>query len=153
MDLDTVTADDFGASLRGIGLNLLVRDVLAKVEFLDTVFGMGAHQATADFAILTYGGQLLQLHSDGTYANNPLGAVVAAVDARGPGVEIRLYDSDPEDAVAKASELGMEILQPPTDKPHGLREAYIICPDGYVWVPSRPLAPATTSDGKAETSG
>jgi len=24
----------------------------------------------------------------------------------------------------------------PADKPHGLREAYIAGPDGYVWVPS-----------------
>lgn len=139
MDLDAVSADDFGASLRGIGLNLLVRDVLAQVDLLATVFGMGAHQATADFAIVTYGSMLFQLHSDETYANNPLGAVVAAVDARGPGVEIRLYDTDPEEAVARAQDQGLEILQLPTDKPHGLREAYIVCPNGYVWVPSRPL--------------
>ena len=25
-----------------------------------------------------------------------------------------------------------------TDKPHGLREAYILDPDGYCWVPGRP---------------
>jgi hypothetical protein len=140
MNLETVSADDFGASLRGIGLNLVVRDVLAHVQLLGQVFGMGSHQATADFAILTYGSEILQLHSDGTYHANPLGAVVRAVDARGPGVEIRLYDTDPETAVATAETLGLEILQPPTDKPHGLREAYIICPDGYVWVPSRPLS-------------
>ena len=34
------------------------------------------------------------------------------------------------------------ILQPPTNKPHGLREAYILDPDGYCWVPSRPLTDA-----------
>jgi hypothetical protein len=31
----------------------------------------------------------------------------------------------------------MTILAPPLDKPHGLREAYILCENGYVWVPSR----------------
>jgi len=25
------------------------------------------------------------------------------------------------------------------DKPHGLREAYLIDPDGYIWVPDTPL--------------
>ena len=140
MDLDTVSADEFGASLRGIGLNLLVKDVLAEVDLLTEVFEMGSHQATADFAIMTYGDQLLQLHADSTYHSNPLGAVVKAVDARGPGVEIHLYDTDPDDAVARAEAYGLEILQHPTEKPHGLREAYIICPNGYVWVVSRPLA-------------
>lgn len=139
VDLDTVDAETFGARLRGLGLNLLVRDVEAQVELLERLFGMVAHQPTADFAILRYGDHVLQLHSDGTYHSNPLGAVVAAVDARGPGVEIRLYESDPDAAVAIATELGLEVLQEPTRKPHGLVEAYIICPNGYVWVPSRPL--------------
>lgn len=139
MNLDDVGADEFGRSLRGIGLNLLVRDVPAQVRFLGDLFDMPAFQPTDDFAIITYGDQLLQLHSDGTYANNPLGAVVAAVDARGPGVEIRLYDTDPDDAARRATEHGFEVLQEPADKPHGLRETYIICPNGYVWVPSRPL--------------
>ena len=138
MDLNEIDADAFGASLRGIGLNLLVRDVLAEVDLLTAVFGMEAFQPTADFAILRYGDQLLQLHSDGTYHSNPLGAVVAAVDARGPGVEIRLYDTDPDAAVERARSHGMEVLQEPTDKPHGLRETYLVCPNGYVWVPSRP---------------
>jgi hypothetical protein len=30
------------------------------------------------------------------------------------------------------------VLQAPADKPHGLREAYILDPDGYCWVPGRP---------------
>ena len=42
-------------------------------------------------------------------------------------------------AAARAEAAGGTILQPPTDKPHGLREAYLLDPDGYVWVPSRPL--------------
>ncbi len=128
-----------GRGLRGLGLNLLVRDVEGQVALLRAIFEMGAHQVSADFAILTYGDEVLQLHSDGTYHSNPLGPVVAAVDARGPGVEIRLYDTDPDVAVTRARELGLEILQEATDKPHGLREAYIVFPDGYVWVPSQPL--------------
>jgi predicted enzyme related to lactoylglutathione lyase len=137
MDYDTVDAGDFGRSLRGMGVNLLVRDVKAQVTFLETVFGMRAHQATADFAIMVYGDQVFQIHSDGTYHSNPLLGLLPETPPRGAGIELRLYDSDPEDACGKAEGVGGTILQPPTDKPHGLREAYILCENGYAWVPSR----------------
>lgn len=137
MDYDTVGGEEFGASLRGMGINLLVRDVLAEVTFLETVFGMRAFQPTADFAIMTYGDQVFQLHSDGTYHSNPLLGMLPENPPRGGGIEIRLYNTDPEDACALAEGLGATILQSPTDKPHGLREAYILCENGYAWVPSR----------------
>lgn len=41
MDYETVAAEDFGKSLRGIGLNLLVLDVRVTVEFLQKVFDVG----------------------------------------------------------------------------------------------------------------
>jgi len=140
MDYDTVGAESFGASLRGIGLNLLVRDVVAPVAFLETVFGMKAHQPTADFAIMRYGDQLFQLHSDGTYHSNLLLGLVPESPPRGGGVEIRLYDTDPDNACLRAQAAGGTILQAPADKPHGLREAYILCGNGYAWVPSTAIA-------------
>jgi predicted enzyme related to lactoylglutathione lyase len=139
MDFETVSAEDFGASLRGIGLNLLVRDVKAECIFLETVFAIKTHRVSADFAIAAYDGQVFQIHSDGTYHSNPLLALLPETPPRGAGVEIRLYDTDPDTAAARAEEAGATILQPPTDKPHGLREAYILCENGYAWVPSRPL--------------
>lgn len=139
MDYDSIEADPFGRSLHGIGLNLLVRDVPAECAFLETVFGMASHQVTADFAIVTYGDQVFQLHSDGTYHSNPLLGLLPESPPRGAGIEIRLYDTDPEAATARAEEAGAMVLQPPTDKPHGLRECYILCENGYAWVPSRPL--------------
>ncbi|MBY6056479.1 glyoxalase [Leisingera daeponensis] len=138
MNYDTTDADSFGRSLHGIGLNLLVRDVPAEISFLETVFAMKGHQVTQDFAIVTYGGQVFQLHSDGTYAENPLLGLLPENPPRGAGIEIRLYDSGPDAAVARAEAAGFTILQAPTDKPHGLREAYILCENGYAWVPSRP---------------
>ena len=48
-------------------------------------------------------------------------------------------DKNPDDAEAKARALGFEVLAGTLDKPHGLREAYIIDQDGYLWVPSVPL--------------
>ena len=139
MDFETASAEDFGASLRGIGLNLLVRDVLAICAMLETVFDMKSHQKSVDFAIVTYGEQVFQLHSDGTYHSNPLLGLLPEAGARGAGIEIRLYDTDPDEAVAKAQGAGMHVLQEPSEKPHGLREAYLLCPNGYAWVPSQPL--------------
>lgn len=138
MDYETVDADSFGRALRGIGLNLLVRDVAAEVAFLEAVFDMTAHQPTADFAIMTYGDQVFQLHSDGTYHSHPLLGLLPENPPRGAGIEIHLYDTDPDDAVARAKALGGTILAEALDKPHGLREAYILDENGYAWVPSRP---------------
>lgn len=140
MDLGNVTADRFGRSLRGIGLNLLVRDVPGECAFLETVFAMTCHQVTRDFAIVAYGPQLFQLHADGTYHSNPLLGLLPQTPPRGAGIEIRLYDSDPDLAAARAAAFGATVLQAPADKPHGLREAYLLCANGYAWVPSRPLA-------------
>ncbi|MFC6688996.1 VOC family protein [Jhaorihella thermophila] len=150
MDYDTVTADALGRSLRGIGLNLLVRDVPAECAFLETVFGMVCHQVSADFAIARYGDQVFQLHADATYHSNPLLGLLPEAPPRGAGVEIRLYDSDPDAAAAQAEAFGATLLQRPGDKPHGLRETYILCPEGYAWVPSRPLADRDAAGGRGE---
>ncbi|MFK7868687.1 MAG: VOC family protein [Roseobacter sp.] len=139
MDYENVSADDFGKSLRGIGLNLLVRDVKATASFLCDVFEVQVHRLSNDFAIVTYGDAVFQLHSDGTYHSNPLQGLLPENPPRGIGAEFRFYDTDPDTAVARAEARGDMVLQPPADKPHGLREAYILCADGYAWVPSRPL--------------
>ena len=139
MDFDTVSADAFGASLRGLGINILLSDVPRCVDFLTDVFAMNAHQASADFAIMVYQSQVFQLHSDATYAAHPLQALVPENPPRGLGIELRLYDSDPDTAAARAEAMGAMVLQAPSDKPHGLRECAILGPDGYLWVPSRPL--------------
>jgi hypothetical protein len=35
--------------------------------------------------------------------------------------------------------LGFTVLANAQDKPHGLREAFIIDADGYLWVPDMPV--------------
>ena len=59
--------------------------------------------------------------------------------ARGVGVELRLHGCDPDAAQERARARGEIILAEAIDKPHGLREAYLIDPDGYIWVPDVPL--------------
>lgn len=101
------------------------------MTFLETVFRLTCHRVSADFAIVTYGDQRFQLHADHIYHSNPLLGLLPETPPRGAGIEIRLYDSDPDQAATRAGAFGATLLQPPTDKPHGLREAYILCPDGY----------------------
>lgn len=138
MDFETVSPEEFGASLRGLGLNLLVRDVKASAAFLERVFGMTAHRVSADFAIMTYGEQIFQLHADPTYAGHPLQDLLPENPPRGRGVQIHLFDTDPDPAVARAEATGGMVLARPRAKPHGLVEAFILDPDGYCWVVSRP---------------
>jgi catechol 2,3-dioxygenase-like lactoylglutathione lyase family enzyme len=149
MDFETVGAADFGRALKGIGLNLLVRDVPGLAAFLTDVFGMSAHRVTADFAIMVYGSgggdgaraHVFQLHADGTYHANALPALLPEAGPRGGGVELRLYETDPDDAAAKAEAHvhGSTLLHPAENKPHGLRECIICCENGYAWIPSRRL--------------
>jgi len=141
MDYETVDAATFGASLRGLGLNLLVPDVRAEVAFLHRVLGMTPHRVSADFAILAHGDALMQLHADGTYHSHPLLGLVPETPPRGAGASLHAFETDPDDACAAAEAAGYVVLQPPTDKPHGLRETCILSPCGYAWIASRALTP------------
>lgn len=139
MNLNEISGADFGRSLKGMGLNLLVTDVEQSAKFLCDVFGMKAYQPTKDFAIMTYGAEVFQLHHDRTFASHPLLGLVPESPPRGAGIEIRLYETDPDQAAVKAEQNGGHVLQEPSDKTHGLRECVILDSDGYAWVPSRPL--------------
>ncbi|MEC8038180.1 MAG: VOC family protein [Pseudomonadota bacterium] len=144
MDLDRIDAVAFGRSLRGLGLNLLVADVDRAREFHQAVFGWEAFQPTRDFAILRRpdGSAVLQLHADHTYHANPLAGLLPEAGPGGAGAERGVFAGDPDVASQRTQAAGGMILQPATNKPHGLREAYILDPDGYCWVPSRPLTDA-----------
>lgn len=137
-----MSAEEYGRSLKGLGINLLVRDVARSVAFATEVLEATVAVADQDFAVLRYtkGRTAAEwmLHADGTYHANPLLPLLDDSAVRGLGLEIRLYDCDPDAAVARAEAAGHHVLQQATDKPHGLREAYILDPDGYCWVPGRP---------------
>jgi len=136
-------APDYGRSLAGLTINLLVRDIDRAVAFAQTVLGAELVHGDADFAVLRRdaGGTVAEwmLHADHTYGDHPLLALTGDGALRGAGVELRLHGCDPDAAVARALARGDVVLAPPADKPHGLREAYLVDPDGYVWVPDVPL--------------
>lgn len=139
MDLETVSAPDFGRSLTGLGMNLLCRDVPAMAAFLEGCLGLSVHRLSADFALARHGAVLVQLHSDGTFARHPLHGLLPESPPRGAGAQFYLFGIDPDLAVSRAAALGGLVVEPPTDKPHGLREATILSPEGYAFSPAVPL--------------
>jgi len=123
---------------RGLGLNLLVGDVAVSLRWQVAVLGAEVVCWDRDFAIVQAEGATWMLHQDRTYARHPLTGLVRGAGARGAGAEFRLYGRDPDAAVAAAERLDAVVLEPATDKPHGVCEAFLIDPDGYCWVPTVP---------------
>ena len=136
-----MSAPDYGRSLPpGLGVNLLVRDVAGSVRFATEVLRATAVYADEDFAVLRLAGAEWMLHADHTYLDNPLIGILAGAETRGAGIELRLYGVDPDEAERAARAGGWTVLAGAIDKPHGQREAILIDEEGYVWIPSVPLA-------------
>lgn len=130
---------DYGRSLRGFGVNLLVRDVARTVAFLREVLGLSPVYCDSDFAAVRHGGHDILLHADHTYREHPQLSLIGDASLRGLGVELRLYGIDPDAAEARARTRGDRVLAACRDKRHGLRECYLVDSDGYVWVPGKAL--------------
>lgn len=130
-----MAAADYGRTLRGLTINLLVRDTDAALAFHREVLDAGVVYADPDFAVLRRAEAEWMLHADHTYRDHPLHGSLGPELARGVGAELRLHGRDPDAAEAAARRLGYDVLDGATDKPHGLREAYILDADGYLWVP------------------
>ena len=136
MELETIEPAAFGRSLRGLGVNLLCRDVAGMAGFLKAVLGLSIHRFSADFAIARHDEVLIQLHADTTYARHPLHDLLPENPPRGAGVQLYLFGIDPDTACAAVEQAGGVVIEPPTDKPHGVREATILSPEGYAFSPA-----------------
>ncbi len=128
-------AKEYGQSLRGLTLNLLVKDIPTALVFQQEVLGANIIYSDPDIAVCSGYGSEWMLHADHTYDKHPMGGRLPPDQPRGAGVELRLHGCDPDKAEAAARQHGYEVLSPATVKGHGLREAFIIDSDGYVWVP------------------
>jgi hypothetical protein len=127
----------------GLGVNILVENVDRSARFQEEVLGATVLYWEEHFAIMRMADSTWLLHSDWSYRSHELIGVVAGVTARGCGVELRLFGVDPDRAEAAARRRDAIVLAAAADKEHGLREAYIVDDDGYVWVPSVPVAAVT----------
>ena len=84
-------APKYAATLRGLGVNLLVTSIPASVSFAETVFSAQCVYSDPDFAVLRLGDMEWMLHADHTYDKHPLAGFVANIDGRGAGAEFRLH--------------------------------------------------------------
>jgi catechol 2,3-dioxygenase-like lactoylglutathione lyase family enzyme len=123
----------YAQSLTGLTVNLLVPDIPSALRFQEEVLGAEVVYQDPDFAVVRSSGSEWMLHADHTYDKHPMGRDLSA-GPRGKGLELRLHGCDPDRAEASARRLGYAVIDPATDKPHGLREAYLQDGDGYIWV-------------------
>jgi len=135
-------ADEYGRSLSGMGINLLVTDMSRALIFQRDVLAAEVVYSDPDFAVLRGYGAEWMLHADHTYNDHPLSGSLTPEIPRGVGIELRLHHCDPDQAEARARAGEHTVLAGALDKPHGLREVYIVDPDGYVWVPDVPVVPS-----------
>ncbi len=131
---------EYSKELSGLTVNLLVRDIPRATAFAREVLRARVIYEDPDFAALeapreTRGAKWC-LHADHTYGDHPLFGSLEATGVRGIGAEFRLMGLNPDAAEARARAGGYDVLAGCLDKPHGMREAYLLDPDGYCWVPA-----------------
>lgn len=139
-----LTPPEYGATLTGGSLNLVVRDIARSLPFYTGLLGFHSPYSDDGFAALEGHGLKVQLHSDRTWARMPWHPRLASGEARGLGIEVRLLGLDPDDLERRARAAGATVMMGATDFPgHGWRECYLEDPDGYLWVAGRLLSSET----------
>lgn len=133
-------APQYGRSLTGLSINLLVVDIERALPFHREVLMATVVYHDPDIAVLKFGEAEWMLHAHHTYDAHPLYPILSSDTPRGVGAELRLHGRDPDDAQRAAAKLGCEIVQTTADKPHGLRECFLRDLDGYIWVADIPLS-------------
>jgi uncharacterized glyoxalase superfamily protein PhnB len=132
-------AQDYAHSLKALTVNLLVREIDRAILFQQRVLRARIVYSDPDIAVVAGYGAEWMFHADHTYRGHLLQALLAHGSPRGAGVELRLHGCDPDAATVAARQAGYHVIAEPTDAGHGLREAFLRDPDGYVWVPDVPV--------------
>ena len=131
---------EYGRTLTGLTINLIVRDVAASLPFYTDVLGFKAAYNDTDFAALERDGVRMMLHADHTYDRfEPEIARLAATGKRGAGAEIRLQGLDPDDVEARARERGFAVNVPSQTFAHGWRECRLEDGNGYMFAVGFPV--------------
>ncbi len=135
----SVSAADYGRSLAGLTLNLLVRDIDRSLRFYTGVLQFTDAHHDPDFAALERDGIKLTLHADHTYAAQPWSPRLRESGKRGFGAEIRILGIDPDAAEKRARDRGYIVLHTTREWPHGWRDCILEDPDGYTFAVGVPL--------------
>ena len=100
--------EEYGRSLTGMMLNILVRDMDKAVEFHRKVLDVDVVYSDPDITIVAWQGQQWLIHSDHTYDKHPMYQRIQGVLVRGVGAEFRLHGRDPDEAESAARALGFQ---------------------------------------------
>jgi len=134
-----MSAADYGRTLTGLSVNLIVRDLVRSIPFYADVLELRLLYSDEDFAAFEREGVRLQLHADHTYAQMPWAPRLRDDGRRGFGAEIRILGIDPDAAEKRARDGGFTVLVPVRDWPHGWRDCVLEDPDGYTFAVGVPL--------------
>jgi len=134
-----MSAADYGRTLTGLSVNLIVRDVSRSIPFYTGVLELRLLYSDDDFAAFERDGAKLQLHADHTYARMPWADRLSEGTRRGFGAEIRILGIDPDAAEKRAREAGFTVAVSVRDWPHGWRDCVLEDPDGYTFAVGVPL--------------
>jgi len=134
-----MSAADYGRTLSGLSLNLIVRDVARSVPFYTSVLELRLLYSDEDFAAFERDGVKLQLHADHAYSGMPWASLLREHGRRGLGAEIRILGIDPDAAQQRARDGGFTVAVPVRDWPHGWRDCLLEDPDGYTFAVGLPL--------------
>ena len=134
-----MSAADYGRTLSGLSVNLIVRDVARSIPFYTKVLELRLLYSDEDFAAFEREGMRLQLHADHTYARMPWAVRLREESRRGLGAEIRILGVDPDAAEKRARDGGFTVLVPVRDWRHGWRDCVLEDPDGYTFAVGVPL--------------
>ena len=128
-------ACDYSKELNGLTVNLLVNNISKATDFITNVIEANIIYEDIDFAAIEGFGSKWCFHADHTYCKHPLIGLINKKNKRGDGIELRLLGCNPDKAEMRALKHGFKVISKTQDKPHGLRECYIIDSSGYCWVP------------------
>jgi catechol 2,3-dioxygenase-like lactoylglutathione lyase family enzyme len=134
-----MSAAEYGRTLAGLSVNLIVRDVARSVPFYTDVLELRLLYSDEDFAAFERDGVKLQIHADHTYARMPWAARLRDESPRGLGAEIRILGIDPDAAEQRARDGGFTVAVAVRDWPHGWRDCVLEDPDGYTFAVGVPL--------------
>ena len=134
-----MSAADYGRTLTGLSVNLIVRDIARSIPFYTAVLGLRLLYSDEDYAAFERDGARLQLHADHAYAGMPWASRLHDEARRGLGAEIRILGIDPDAAEKRAREDGYTVLVSSRDWPHGWRDCVLEDRDGYTFAVGVPL--------------
>jgi catechol 2,3-dioxygenase-like lactoylglutathione lyase family enzyme len=134
-----MSAAEYGRTLSGLSVNLIVREVARSIPFYTGVLELRLLYSDEDFAAFEREGVRLQLHADHTYAQMPWAKRLAESSPRGLGAEVRILGIDPDAAERRARAGGFTVAVPVRDWPHGWRDCLLEDPDGYTFAVGVPL--------------